>query len=247
MKTRNKALIITLISILSVITITATIVFILLVTGKMNFSILQFGFSKTSNKVMYTKEFDPSYDGLVINADAAEVYVKEHDGNKIKVVVYSDRNGDKLKVKKSNSLTVDYKSKDCGFFCFSKTKGKIEVYLPSAYQDGIVIKNDVGDIKVSNLNLSLLSIDADVGDIKLDNIEGKLDIKADVGDVEVKNVTITKNSSIENNVGDIMIKHINDVKIDSDTDIGDEVIKVNNKSSNITLKLRNDVGDIEVK
>ena len=103
---------------------------------------------------------------------------------------------------------------------------------------------DYGDIKIDSVNE--LIVNSNYGDIEVKEINGYLDINCDYGDVELKTVNLTKNSTIKDDFGDVEIKHINGVYIDAKTDLGDKDIKGNDRTSDITLTIKVDCGDIEV-
>ena len=123
------------------------------------------------------------------------------------------------------------------------------------------IKNKYGDININKVNISKIEEDCgDVfintvnsvtvknsyGEIEITNINKYLNIKNDCGDIELGNVNLTKNSYIKNDYGDIEIDYTNKIFIDATTDLGDVEVKDNFNKSDITLKIKNDCGDINV-
>ena len=68
----------------------------------------------------------------------------------------------------------------------------------------------------------------------------------DCGDIEVNNINLNKNSYIKDEYGDIKIGNTNELYIDAKTNLGKVKIKNNYHKSDITLKIENDCGDIEV-
>ncbi|MDE5630205.1 MAG: DUF4097 family beta strand repeat-containing protein, partial [Bacilli bacterium] len=70
---------------------------------------------------------------------------------------------------------------------------------------------------------------------------------ADCGDISIKELTIDKNSEIENSMGDVSIGQTNDILIDAKTSLGEVNIRNNNYKSDITLSIDNSCGDITVK
>ena len=57
-------------------------------------------------------------------------------------------------------------------------------------------------------------------------------------------LNITKDSSIDTNVGEVTISKTNDIFIDAETDVGKAKIEENNNKSQITLLIGNHFGDI---
>ena len=107
-----------------------------------------------------------------------------------------------------------------------------------------ILNLNYGDIKVNTVN-ELITV-SNYGDIKVNTVNSVLDINCDYGDVELKNVNLTKDSTIKDDFGDIEIKNIKGVYIDAKTDLGDVKVKNNDRSSDITLSIKVDYGDIEV-
>lgn len=139
-------------------------------------------------------------------------------------------------------------SEDCGDVKVGKVlNAKIENAYGNISLDEAVtadIEQDCGDIDINK-----------VGDIKIENNLGDTDIKsitnyakieADCGDIKIDNLNINKNSSIKNDLGDIEIHRTNDIFIDSSVDLGNNKVKNSNRKSNITLKIDNDCGDVNV-
>ena len=86
-----------------------------------------------------------------------------------------------------------------------------------------------------------------MGDIKISEIIGKVDIQEDCGNVEISSMTLEKDSSIENSLGDITIGDTNEIYIDARTSLGDVKINNNFHQSEITLKIKNSAGNIKVR
>ena len=108
----------------------------------------------------------------------------------------------------------------------------------------LVINTNYGDIKLGTIN-DLIAISS-CGDIKAELITSSLTIECDCGDVKINTVNLTKDSMIKNNFGDVKIKSIKGVYIDAKTSVGDVKVKDNDRTSDKTLTIRNDCGDIEV-
>ena len=106
------------------------------------------------------------------------------------------------------------------------------------------IEEDCGDVSINKVNS--VTVKNSYGDTKITNINKYLNIKNDCGDIELGNVNLTKNSYIKNDYGDIEIDYTNKIFIDATTDLGDIEVKDNFNKSDITLKIKNDCGDINV-
>lgn len=103
---------------------------------------------------------------------------------------------------------------------------------------------DYGDVKINTINY--LTAEDNYGDIKVDKINNYLDINCDYGDIKLDTVNLTENSTINADYGDVEIKNIKDVYIDSKTSLGDNDVNGSDRTSDITLTIKVDYGDIEV-
>lgn len=97
----------------------------------------------------------------------------------------------------------------------------LNITLPSEFSD-FTIDSDVGDINLDKLKGSF-DITADVGDINLESLVGSFSIIADVGDIECDDLSITDDSSIKANVGDIDIslESVSECEFEITADVGD--------------------------
>ena len=125
----------------------------------------------------------------------------------------------------------------------------------------IEVDNNYGDIEIEKANVATIDEDCgdvvissvfDVtvknsyGDIKIKSIDNYLNLENDCGDIEIDNINLAKDSYIKDDFGDIEIGNTNEIFIDAKTDLGKVKIKNNYNKSDVTLKIENDCGDIEV-
>ena len=73
-----------------------------------------------------------------------------------------------------------------------------------------------------------------------------MNLSNDCGDIKVRSIVLNKNSYIENNFGDIKIESTNEIYINAQTNLGDVKINNNYQKSDITLTIKNDLGDITI-
>ena len=107
-----------------------------------------------------------------------------------------------------------------------------------------VITEDCGDVKISNVNDT--TIKNSYGDIEIKSVNNYLHLENDCGNIKVDNINLKKDSYIKDDYGDIEIGNTNQIFIDAKTDLGKVNIKNNYNKSDITLKIENDCGDIDV-
>lgn len=172
-----------------------------------------------------------------------EVYVPKNYANLINI---ENKYGDIDVAKFSNA---DIKiEENCGDV---KVLGGKKVTIDNDYGDITLdyakeaqIKESAGDVKIGEIDEVIVT--NNLGDINIEQVNHYLDIKDDCGDIKVDSVTLSKDSRINNNLGDIKIKNVSDIYIDADTDLGKVKLNNQNKNSNITLTIKNDCGDIIV-
>lgn len=230
---KSKGLIVGLIVFLILLIASLTIVMVKMMNGNFMFA---FGHNVSKNKIL-----EETYEVMDINviSEAADIHVIESTDDKVKVVVYSEQKRTSVKTI-NNKLVIDSKAKKCRGFCFNTKIDKIEVYIPSSYQNKINIDGDAGDIKVGNFKNLVLDIETDAGDVDIGSIK-KANIKTDAGDIDIDNINSIK---IEADAGDIKVNSINEY-VNIKTDAGDIRIEKLNIIKNSNIKL--DAGDVRIK
>lgn len=249
---KNKKAIIFLIVSLSLLSIALIIFMFMIIKGK--FRMFNYSY-KLEKNIVINEIYNNDFSKINIRSDASEIEVLKSDDDNFKVLIYGDSK--KAKVNTNNDiLDIDYKTKKCSFFCFNIKISKIEVYIPSAYDKDIFIKNNYGDIKVDKFKNISLDIEENYGDIKIKSVN-KVNVKNDYGDVNIGNahdITVKEsygdvkignvyNTNIKNNYGDINISKVNNY-MNLKIDCGDINIDNINLKKNSTIK--NDLGDVRI-
>lgn len=259
----HRGLIITLIVLLIIVIILLVAFLGLSLNGR--FSFKNWG-TKKSNQVIFDNRYEfAEVESLEVLSTAGDIDFEESTDGKIRVVVYGEKEED-LKVELSaNKLKVDYskyKHKKISFG-FNFYINDIIIYVPKDYANEISVKANYGDINAIDLENATINIEEDCGDItlgkvknafvknsygdvKIEAISNKVEIEEDCGDVKINSLSIAEDSSIVNNFGDIKIGQTNEIFIDAKTDLGDVKVNQNNRYAEITLKIKNDCGDIKV-
>lgn len=257
---KNNGLIITMIILLVIIVAILIAILCLGISGKISFM----GFIRNkSRNIVYDEKYETEkIENIKIKSSAGDIKFQESDDEKIRVVVYGEKenqinveqNGDTLKVESIQKSHI---------FGFNIRLNDIIIYLPKEYEKQIEIDSDLGDIEIISLENASIKIEQNCGDInlgKIKNVEidndlgsteieevlNSLNIKSNCGDIKINKVTLLENSKIENDLGDVKIGETNDVYIDANCDLGDKKIKNSNRQSEITLKIDVDCGDIKV-
>lgn len=106
------------------------------------------------------------------------------------------------------------------------------------------IVSHAGDIEVDTVER--IKAENNLGDIKISRVNEYLDIENNCGDTKIGYIDVKENSRIDSDLGDVEIKHTNDIRIISKVSLGDNRIYNSNKNSNITLDIDNSCGDVKV-
>ena len=246
---KNNTLIVCLIVLLVIISIGLITFMIKVINGKMGFPY------KVSDELVVDEEYNNNFDEINITSDASDIEVKETSGEKIRVVIYGDK--DKTEVEeKNNELRIISKHKKGSWFAFRNKIAKIEVYIPKDYDKNIIINNKYGDIDVEEFSKANIEINEDCGDV--DVIGGnKVDIKNKYGDIKLekaKEANIKQSAGavkvesvddivVKNNYGDIKITNVYN-SINAEEDCGD--VKIDNLTINKDSSIKNNLGSIKI-
>lgn len=221
-----------LIVILSILVLVVTAFMINMINGNIKFSNLMFSHS-VSNKLVLDKTYDNDFTEVNINSSAADVYIKESVDNKVRVIIYGNK--ENLSVDSADKrLTIKMSSEKRIGFCFSISK--VEIYLPNDYDNLIKVVDNYGDIEIGRFPEATFDIEEDCGDVSI--LSGNIvTIDSDYGDVDLKDAV---QAEINVSSGDVNIKKVNNVVVNNQ--YGD--IKIENVNN--YLNLVNDCGDITI-
>ena len=230
---------------------------------------------KASTSDVYFKSTNDSNIRVVIHGNEKELDVKQSSDElninfkekkcfgfcfnlkKNKVEVYIPSNYDKKIIIDSDYGNIDVEEFKSADMDISDDCGDIKILSANELK----VENDYGNINIGEVNI--LTVEDDCGDISVDKVNditaknsygnisiksilNSLDIKDDCGDVKIDNININKDSYISNDFGNIKIGNTNEIFIDAKTDLGKVKINNNDRRSDITLKIKNDCGDIKV-
>ena len=200
---------------------------------------------ETSLDTLNIKINEKSCIGICFNSKSAKVEIylpEEYDGD---IDIKNDY-GD-IFIDEFLNANIDL-SEDCGdvkilggnIIKVDNNYGDIEIEKANVS----IINEDCGDVEVSNIND--VTIKNSYGDIKIKMVNNYLYLENNCGDIEIDNVNLKKDSYIKDDYGDIEIDNTNEIFIDAKTDLGKVKIKNNYNKSDVTLKIENNCGDIEV-
>ena len=259
---RNKTGIIILLILLSIIIFSLTMFLVSYLCGGENTMI---GWGIKSKNIIFNKSYTlEEIQDIDIKQDMGDIIFKETSSDKIEVIIYGEDENDVDVDLNYDKLLIDHHRKNRFFFFnFGFTKSNIVVYIPSKYSKNIIIKNDLGncvldsleyasiDVKCSAGNVEVgtvknADIECDLGKVEVSEILNKCNISADCGDVKIDKISIQEDSYIKADLGNVTIGQINDIYVDGKVDLGNCTINGSNRSSDITLKIECDCGNISV-
>ena len=259
---KNKTPIIMLLILISIIVFClVSFLIVYLIKGEEN--MLSVG--NVSDNVVLEKTFElETIEEIEVIQDYGNITFEENPEDTIRVVIYGKNTENASASLNNKKLKIEDRTKNRFlFFNFGLAKSGITVYIPSTYANQIKIKVDCGDIKMNSLEKATLIAECDAGNIELENIKNanikcnagnieaqeifnKCEMELDAGNVKIEKLTLQEASKIDVDLGDVKIKETNDIYIDAKTGLGDTKINNNNRTSNVTLKIKVDCGNIKV-
>lgn len=265
---KNNGKTIFLIILLTIIVFFLSMFLVFTLKNGLNFKsfVYKFGnFNTKEAKVVFEKIYEKEeFNNIKINYDYGDIAFKESLNETIQVEILGDEE-DEFNVTVDNEiLNISYKTKTKNSFLnFNNVKRNIIISVPKNYSNKIAIKTDYGDCKFLDLENAELNIDCDYGDIEVGKIKNitvkcdygdvrikeilnKCDIESDYGDVKIEKMSIKEDSDIKVDCGDIKIQDAKDINVEADVDLGEKKIDNINRKSEVTLKIKCDLGDVKV-
>ncbi len=244
---------------------------ILLIVGYFGYRFVKngFDFNKTfgigvSENLIEEKEITTLKE-INIDFNTSNVEIKHSEDTKFKVMLYSDRVDTHTLIEEAGILKVSINEKKLKFMdrLFNHKISRILIYVPKDYEGKIIINGDVGDINIDDYQFTILNTKLNVGDIYVDGIkEANIDLdvgslkvkkaysnfvlKVDTGDIRMKEATVLKDSNIDVGVGNVKIEETNDIKVNTEVEVGKADVAKNNSGALIKLDIKVKVGNITV-
>lgn len=201
---------------------------------------------KTSNKKLIISSKEKECFGFCFNQTISKVEIylpSEYEGNIQINSSYGDIDIDEFKNLNLN-VKMDAGDIEIGSVKYADIVNSYGDITINGHSEKLYIKEKCGDVEINEVDD--VTVQNNYGDIKVNKINSSLDIKDDCGDIEIDFISINKNSTIHNSLGDIEIGTTNEIFIDAKTNLGDTKINNNYHKSEIVLKITNSLGDIEV-
>ena len=242
------------ITLLTIIIIGVTIVFVLLMNGKI-------AIHSFESKIVYDENITEPFNIIDIKTNSMDITLNKSNDNVTNVKVYNnDKNNITISVL-DNKLLINEEDNE---YNWNMLFGKREliVSLPEKEYD-LIVNSTSGDIEsTTNLNnvditttsgdmemkeINNLKIKSTSGDIEIEKINNSLNIETVSGDIDIDELYITNNSNIKVTSGDVTInKSSNNIYYNTNVAIGDVKIDNNNRHAEYEMNINSNTGDIKV-
>lgn len=112
---------------------------------------------------------------------------------------------------------------------------------------GIDVTVDVGDVKVTKLEVGALDLKSDVGDLDVQSVTVGFTaaLSSDVGNIDCSEMTVGSALSLETDTGDISFAG-SAAALDAESDVGSVTLALSGAAADWAMTLRTDAGDVKV-
>lgn len=206
-----------------------------------------------------------------INAISDDVTVEPNDSDNIEISYY-DSHISQYKIT-DNDSTLTIKEQDDNIlklnFNFIIKRKNLIIKVPKRLVPELELSNTVGDVKLSNLNLTNVKITSNVGNIKLEKLninnlsidntsgntvisninskEGEFNVNSVSGNINLTNLNNFNITNIKNTTGDILLNGSSSTKFNIDSSTGNININDLNNSSVESISCKVSTGNINAK
>ena len=208
-----------------------------------------------------------------INIDAIndDVTVEPNDSDNIEISYY-DSQISQYKITDSDS-TLTIKEQDDNIlklnFNFITKKKDLIIKVPKKLVPELELSNNVGNVKLSNLNLTNVKITSNVGNIKLEKLninnlsidntsgntvisninskDGEFNVNSESGNINLTNLNNFNIANIKNTTGDISLNDSSSTKFNIDSSTGNTHINDLNNNSIESISCKISTGNINAK
>lgn len=195
-------------------------------------------------------------DQINVEADVADIKIEKSSDDDIHVLLggkVSEKRKDNIDFRveeDDGELNIDLEGEKLISISFLPLQdwGSIEltILIPEKQFDKLDLLNDVGGITVNYGDFNTVNVESDVGDVKLQEVISKSAfVTSSVGDISIRQAQ--GEWDIKSDVGEVDL-HLKELEQDITivSDVGDIEVEVANKTSDYTLDLNSDIGDVEV-
>ena len=199
----------------------------------------------TSKYIERSFDVDDDFKSISINTDNEDIFVKQSQDGKCKVVSYSDENQQYDISVKSDTLTIKYKNTVRWSLGINTENPTLTVYLPKTEYTDFIVDTDTGKLEADKeFTFEKLQVDSDTGAVSLSNVvKGDASIETDTGKINLSDMS-ADNITLKTNTGHISLNDIKCSKeLNAKTDTGHIEI---NKLTSKDMTLESDTGKVSL-
>jgi len=197
--------------------------------------------------VMNVKAYNKTKDNIFIGFGAhGKVVIKIPRNNTIEEFRIDQKIGD-IKIGKFENLngTIINSIGDLDIDTLNNVKIELDTGdIKIERVNNVDIKHTTGDLDIDTANEVIDN--SNTGDIDINTINSHFNIASHTGDITINTASLTGDSVINHKTGDIRIKKLTGVYVETDSKIGDVKINNNDRYAEHTLKITNKTGDIRI-
>lgn len=190
---------------------------------------------KLGDEIILEQAYNTLFNEIDIKTKMTDTYIRESTDNSTKVILYGEKEYFDV-TEKNNKLFIKNKKKNMIALDFYSYISKIELFIPSYYNDLIRIDSEFGNIQVDKFSNLNLKVNQEYGNF-LGNEIDFLKLNNDYGNIHIEKINM---ALLDSNSSNIKINSVDDLTIQSE--FGD--IEVDNINKKLKLDVEN--GDITI-
>lgn len=187
----------------------------------------------------------PSFNTVKIDSKVMNLSIEKGDDYSIQCET-TEKLNPKYEIK-DNTLIVSQKQKIKIHNFMNTQKCSVHITIPEdTTLELINVDGSIGDINLSNLDVTTLKIDNSVGDVKMDDCKtDSIDVDTSTGDVKLNGCEANE-INVDTSVGDTVIKDIIFEKLYVDGSVGDVKVSSPKDLSDYAYDLDTSIGDVSI-
>ena len=187
----------------------------------------------------------PSFNTVKIDSKVMNLSIEKGDDYSIQCDS-TEKLNPKYEIK-DKTLIVSQKQKIKVHNFMNTQKCSVHITIPEdTALELINVDGSVGDINLSNLNVTTIKIDSSVGDIELDDCKtDSIDIDTSTGDVKLNGCEANE-INVDTSVGDTVLKDITFEKLYVDGSVGDVKVSSPKDLSDYAYDLDTSIGEVSI-
>lgn len=187
----------------------------------------------------------PSFNTVKVDSKVMNLSIEKGDDYSIQCET-TEKLNPKYEIK-DNTLIVSQTQKIKIHNFMNTQKCSVHITIPEdTTLELINVDGSIGDINLSNLDVTTLKIDNSVGDVKMDDCKtDSIDVDTSTGDVKLNGCEANE-INVDTSVGDTVIKDIIFEKLYVDGSVGDVKVSSPKDLSDYAYDLDTSIGDVSI-